>query len=230
MLVLSGMSFACGSDGGDDDKGTTMDPATGNGSGNGGDGSADGDGDNGGGIEIPGETSGGGEAEDKYPECPREDIAAEFPGYNGEGGAITMTQADFMACQQKCGQDQACFTEENCPGLDAFNACANTEILVCSAKSGGECRDEYENLVCCANEFMCAPDDSACVQGNCGVEVTGIQTCIQSDMTCLGSALSACLAPPSTGDAATNPGNGTGTTTLAPEALTQMLKNLGTLN
>ena len=142
------------------------------------------------GIEIPedGESSGG----DPYPECPREMVEVP-PPYAGTGPA--WTQEEFMACQQMCGMDQTCFNEENCPGIDEFDLCANSEIFQCSAVAGGTCRVEYENVVCCINIAGCAPDDQACAETNCGQDIAAMQQCITNDIPCLQQAVGGCLGP-----------------------------------
>lgn len=164
----------------------STDPSTGGGGDTGGD--TDGDG-----LEIPDEESSGG---DPYPECPREMIETPPPF---DGAKPAWTQEEFMACQQTCGMDQSCFTEENCPGLDNFDLCANSEIFACSANDAGACRLEYENVVCCINIAGCAGDDIECAQLNCGADITAMQTCIQADMPCLQQAVGACIAPAGTG-------------------------------
>ncbi len=176
VLVISGLAVGCGdSSGGSDDKKD-----------------AGGGDDNNNGIDIPDAGSPGGEEEVPFPECPREDIPAMFDAYTGPK---TMTQAGYMACSTKCGMDNSCYTEANCPGVDAFNDCLNTEVIGCTAKAKGSCREEYENFVCCADGNKCGQDDTACIQGKCGGEIMKIQDCLPMDMACLQAAGGTCFAP-----------------------------------
>jgi hypothetical protein len=252
MLVLSGLSLvACGSDGddkgnagdgdgdnagdgdgdGDGDDEMTTDPI-----GDGSDGETDGDTD---GIDIPeddGSTGDDGEVEVKYPECPREMIPGNYPGYEGEK---PFTAADLTACQQMCGQTESCYTEMNCPGLDKFNECFSAEVVSCSVSTqdaaGNDvttppaCRVQFENFICCVNINMCGETDDACVMNKCGEDLTAVQGCLMADTACgqNQTLLQACLGTDDT-TTPTDPGTGTGTggTTIPAQNLKSLLHSL----
>lgn len=129
---------------------------------------------------------------DPYPDCARDQVELP-PAY--EGPRPAWTQQQFMDCQQVCGMDQSCFNEDNCPGIDQFDACANDEILRCSASVGALCRVEYENRTCCAELAGCDVDDASCAELPCASEVTAQQACIQNDAPCLQQAVGTCVGP-----------------------------------
>jgi hypothetical protein len=178
IAVLALGAVACGDDDNDGNKG---DGGASNGDNNGG--TNNGGSTNNNGVVIP--DGGGGD------ECPRDEIPDTWDKYEGE---LTMTQTGFMECQMKCGTDESCFTEANCPGLDLFDECANTNLIACTGASDGECRMPYEDLLCCAAEAGCDGDAGAdCVSDNCETELTAVQGCIDTDMDCLQEALISCL-------------------------------------
>ncbi len=199
---------------------TMMDPAmatdAGDGSGGGG----------GGTIDIPDEGSGGGADVVPFPECPREQIPAEFTPYAGE---LTLTMSEYTACSTMCGQDESCYVDANCPGIEAFNDCFNTEVIGCSAGGSGMCRKEYENFVCCADSFQCAPDDQTCVMTNCANEIAMVAPCVQGDRTCLQQGGAKCLAPEPAPGSEPAPAPAGGGTTIPTASLRELARSLNAL-
>jgi hypothetical protein len=128
-----------------------------------------------------------------YPECAREDIDVP-PRYQGR---LRFTEQNLRACQQRCGQNQGCYTEQNCPGIDAFNDCANSSLLRCTASERGSCRAEYENAVCCLDDAGCAQNDNACADRQCGGDIAELQMCVDANDACRQETLRECLAPTS---------------------------------
>lgn len=114
------------------------------------------------------------------------------PPVSGWDGIPTLTAAQLTQCQTFCGDDDSCYTDANCPGITAFNDCANAELLACSVNVGGACRSEYQALTCCADE-RCG-NDQVCVEANCDVELQSIRDCIVDDSTCLNESANRCLA------------------------------------
>ncbi len=207
VAMISGFSMGCG-DGDKDDKGTdTADEDAG-----GGNGTGNGNGD----IDIPDAGSPGGDEELPFPECPRDDIPAQFDAYTGPK---IMTQEDYMACASMCMQDQACF--DMCPGAKEFGDCLNNDLVACSAKEKGTCRTEYVNFTCCGAASMCAQGDMTCIETKCGTELTEIRDCIGADMICLRAAGSACFAPTTAMSAGTLP-----SAAISREALTIKLQQM----
>jgi len=215
MLVVSGLGFGCGSDS-KKDTGTNNNPATGDGDkGGNGDGDiASGDGDTGDGDKTPGGdgdhtaipdagSTGGKPVGNMYPQCTPA-VPVTFMGYNGEK---KFTKEADMACSTKCGMDQTCYTDANCPGLETFQSCVVQNGASCEAPKGTACRDKFVDLLCCLNTECLAADkksiDPNCTK--CDALNKSYIDCFTADTKCFNdTALDACYATgASSGDAGT---------------------------
>ncbi len=130
---------------------------------------------------------------DPYPKCDRTQTPKELEGYTGEKPAFSME--NLTACQMKCGNDDACYVEAECPGIDLFSDCSFENLLACTGSEGKACRLEIENFDCCLGASGCDLDseDRTCVQDKCANDITALRDCYGADRTCLQSARAQCL-------------------------------------
>jgi len=196
VLVLAGVSVGCGDSGGkkdDVDAGKTG--ATGDGNDNTGDGNDNtGDGnDNTGGMSTSGENTPDAAVKDPYPKCDRTQTPKEIEGYMGEKPEFSM--ANLTACQTKCGQDNMCFVEANCPGIDLFSSCTFENLLACTGSEGKACRWELENFDCCVAASGCdlTSEDPTCVREKCATDGMALSACYGADVTCIQTARTQCF-------------------------------------
>lgn len=192
VILLSGFSFGCGSDG-DSGDGDKIESDGGNNGGS--------DADGGDSLEVDASNGGG-----KYPDCDRSATPAEIPGY--EGAMPMFSTGDLTACQMKCsGMGAECFNDTNCPGVELWNDCAFSNLIACVGSEGKACRSELEEFECCAAASSCDPEseDPACIQAACGTEIMDFQECFNGDSACNMSAPQACFSATSASAFAPSP-------------------------
>lgn len=128
--------------------------------------------------------------------CDREMIKKELDRY--AGAMPTFSQADADRCADLCkDQSEDCYSEENCPGLELWEACLNRNAFACSASEGKACRAQYEAVECCGTAAACS--DLSCVEQKCPTEFNALRDCRTADTACRDSASAACFGPGAVG-------------------------------
>ncbi len=181
---------------------------------------------------------------DPFPSCDRDAVDA-YPDEHTADDVWSLEE--FMACQTKCGMDEACFTDANCPGLDGFDTCFSNVVTACLTASDGDCRTPWENTDCCSQANNCLPEGTTqaafdmCIADNCQKYVDDTRACFDEQIDfnaqivdpCLRKTIETCLpagggmGDAGMGDAGMNDDGGTSTKSLIfglPEVLLKRLK------
>lgn len=195
VLVLAGVSVGCGDSDGkkNDDAGQTG--ATGEDNATNGDNNITG-GDNtntNGQMSTAGNNLPDAEVKDPYPKCDRTQTEKVIEGYTGDKPEFSM--ANLTACQMKCGQDDMCFVDANCPGLELWGDCVFENLLTCVGSEGKTCRWEVENYDCCVAASGCdlTSMDPTCVRSKCATDGMALSACLDTDIPCIQTARGQCF-------------------------------------
>lgn len=161
--------------------------------------------------------------------CKPED-ASPIEGYVGtRTWKKAWTNAEHDACVTSCSGAPVPAVCQNtkCPGAAAYLNCMVEETAACTTQAGGECRESWENVFCCARTNCGGAGDTAqldaCLKSLCDTEYATFNTCDQDSRegSCKATAAAACAVDQ--GDAGVPPGDAgapdSGAAASVPEAL-----------